>query len=111
MDHSWGPRAERGAPNMSWLHAHFDDDLAVHAIFSFDARRGGTDLALAHGYVVEDGAVRGLKSGSGVTTRGPERYAERVDLQLVDSSDRRWELSGRGLTSSVESQFISATAR
>ena len=36
MDHSWGPRPERGAPNMSWLHAHFSRDLAMHAIFSFD---------------------------------------------------------------------------
>ena len=40
MDHSWGPRAERGGPNMSWLHAHFSDDYAVHAIFSFDETPG-----------------------------------------------------------------------
>jgi len=28
FDHGpqWGPRPERGAPNMSWLHAHFSQD-------------------------------------------------------------------------------------
>ena len=43
MDHSWGPRPERGAPNMSWLHAHFSKDLAIHAIFSFDPEENGAN--------------------------------------------------------------------
>ncbi len=29
MDHSWGPRPERGKPNMSWLHAHVDDKTVL----------------------------------------------------------------------------------
>jgi len=46
-----GLRHERGqqppaTPNMSWLHAHFGEDLAIHATMSFDQRRGGTDLGL-----------------------------------------------------------------
>ena len=66
MDHSWGPRPERGAPAMSWLHAHFSRDLAIHAILGFDpARDNGRALWLAHGYVVERGKVFGLKAGSG----------------------------------------------
>ncbi len=97
MDHSWGPRPERGAPNMSWLHAHFSRDLAAHAIFSFDPLTNGRSLSLTHGYVVEGGRVFGLKDAHGETKRR-ERYAELVDLVLLDSADREWRLSAEGLT-------------
>ena len=97
MDHSWGPRPERGAPNMSWLHAHFSDDLAIHVIFSFDPEKNGTGLTLTHGYVAENGKVYGLKAGHGRTVRRRERYAESLDLVLVDKNDREWRLAGRGL--------------
>jgi len=98
MDHSWGPRPERGAPNMSWLHAHFSDDLAIHAILGFDAAANGTELSLAHGYVAENGEIYGLKAGHGRTVRRVERYADKVELVLTDSRDREWRLSGRGMT-------------
>lgn len=98
MDHSWGPRPERGAPNMSWLHAHFSRDLAVHAIFSFDPADNGTRLSLAHGYVLERGQVLGLKAGAGRVQRRPERYAESVELELTDRNDRVWRLQARGCT-------------
>jgi hypothetical protein len=98
MDHSWGPRPERGAPNMSWLHAHFSRDLAVHAIFSFDPVTYGRDLSLAHGYVIREGKLFGLKSGTGLTTRRLDRFPDRVELVLTDRSDRTWKLSGQGLT-------------
>ena len=100
MDHSWGARPERGSPTMSWLHAHFSRDLAIHAIFGFDpARDNGRDLWLAHGYVLERGKVFGLKAGTGQTMRRQERYPETISLQLTDSADRPWSLSGRALTS------------
>jgi len=98
MDHSWGPRPERGAPNMSWLHAHFSKDLAFHVIFSFDPKTNGRDLSLAHGYVVEKGKIFGLKRAHGTTKREKDRYADQVDLVLVDSADREWKLDGKGLT-------------
>ncbi len=98
MDHSWGPRAERGSPNMSWLHAHFGEDLAAHVIFSFDPSNGGRVLGLAHGYVVDGGELLGLKAGSGYTTRVCDRYADETQLELTDSRDRVWRLRGRGLT-------------
>jgi hypothetical protein len=98
MDHSWGPRPERGAPNMSWLHAHFSKDLAIHAIFSFDPNRNGTELTLTHGYVVERGEVFGLKAGVGWTTRVRDRFADRVELELTDRVGRSWKLSAEGLT-------------
>jgi hypothetical protein len=98
MDHSWGPRAERGSPNMSWLHAHFGDDLAIHAIFRFDPHAGGVVLELAHGYVADRSGVYGLRAGTGSTQRSADRYADRVALQLVDATGRSWDLTGRGLT-------------
>lgn len=99
MDHSWGPRPERGAPNMTWLHAHFSEDLAFHAIFSFDPRENGTHLSLTHGYVVERGRVSGLKAGTGKVRRTRDRYTTSVELSLVDRNDHRWKLYGEGMTS------------
>ena len=98
MDHSWGSRPERGKPNLSWLHAHFSTDLAVHAIFGFDENTGGNDLWLAHGYVLDHGRVYGLKAASGRTERVQERYAESVELELTDRDDRTFHLTGRALT-------------
>ena len=98
MDHSWGPRPERGAPNMSWLHAHFSKDLAIHAIFAFDPAINARELALAHGYVLEHGQVFGLKAGRGKTVRKVDRYAASVELALTDSRGREWRLDAEGLT-------------
>jgi hypothetical protein len=98
MDHSWGPRPERGAPNMSWLHAHFSDDFAVHGIFSFDPEANGTSLSLTHGYLLDSGEVYGLKAGTGRVTREPERYAKSVHLSITDRIGRVLDLEGRGLT-------------
>ena len=98
MDHSWGPRPERGAPNMTWLHAHFSKDLAVHAILSFDPATNGTELSLAHGYILEKGVIFGLKAASGAAVRSRDRYADTVRLSLIDRADRKWELSAQGMT-------------
>ena len=98
MDHSWGQRRERGGPNMSWLHAHFGDDFAVHAIWSFDHTGQTEELTLNHGYVLSDGVVTGLVSGSGRTSRDADLYARTTDLSLVDAAGRQLELHGTGLT-------------
>jgi hypothetical protein len=99
MDHSWGPRPERNKPNMSWLHAHFSKDLAIHGIFGFDQKQNGSELWLAHGYVLDKGQVHGLKAGTGRVQRPQERYPEHVALELTDSSGRVWRPEGRALTS------------
>lgn len=98
MDHSWGPRPERGAPTMCWVGAHFSRDLAMHAIFSFDPAEHPTQLRFTHGYILERGEVYGLKAGSGVSVRGADRYAESIELTVTDRTDRSWQLSGSGLT-------------
>jgi hypothetical protein len=84
MDHSWGPRPERGVPEMSWLHAHFSDEYAVHAIFSFDSSTGGSDYQLAHGYVLDHGTVYGLAAGFGSTKRDEHRFPDQIVAELTD---------------------------
>ena len=98
MDHSWGPRFERGSPNMSWLHAHFSDQLAVHGIFSFDEADGGGALALMHGYVIRDGKCIGLASGRGVTGRDADFYARRLEIRVEDAHGDSYDLRGEGFT-------------
>jgi hypothetical protein len=98
MDHSWGPRPERGKPSMTWLHGHFSKDLAFHAILGFDPQKGGKDLWLAHGYVMEKGQVFGLKAGAGRVDRRQEWYAEHLTLELTDSENRIWKPEARALT-------------
>jgi hypothetical protein len=96
-DHSWGPRSERHPHTMSWLHAHFSRDLAIHAIFDFDPKDGGTALRLTHGYVLQDGEVYGLKAGHGKTVRRGYFPEEKL-LELTDQHDRHWSLRGVALT-------------
>jgi len=84
---------------MTWLHAHFSKDLAVHAIFSFDPETNATEISLTHGYVVEKGEVFGLKAGTGTAVRDRDRFAKSVELKLTDRTDREWVLSAEGLTS------------
>lgn len=98
MDHSWGPRPERGKPTMTWLHGHFGRDLAFHAILGFDPQKGGKELWLAHGYVLENGKVLGLRAGSGRVERKQEWYAERIALELTDRNGRVWTPKARALT-------------
>ena len=99
MDHSWGPRPERGKPNMSWLHAHVDKKTALHAIMGFDATLDDSKLTLAHGYVVDGGELRGLASGSGTVRRRVDRFPDSLELSFADGQGRQYALQGRALTS------------
>lgn len=100
MDHSWGPRGERGAPNMSWLHAHFSRDYAVHAILTFDQFEagGGTELSLSHGYVLDSGVRYGLKAGRGITARAEDLFPQDIALEVTDVRDRTHVLHGVATT-------------
>lgn len=99
MDHSWGPRPERGKPNMSWLHAHTDRGNALHAILGFDALTDDRTLSLAHGYVLVDGELRGLASGGGTVTRTVDRFPDVVELEFADVQGRRYHARGQTQTS------------
>jgi hypothetical protein len=85
---------------MSWLHAHFSDDLAMHAIFDFDPAGGPdavTPLQLTHGYILDQGEVAGLKAGQGRTERRGF-YPEHIELSVTDARDRNWDFAGTPLT-------------
>jgi len=96
MDHSWGPRPEVGLPNMSWFHAHFGDDLAVHCIFPCEAKDEASYGSLAHGYVLEDGKVYGLASGTG--SAGRERGQQMtMSIEVTDVRGRVFALTGHSV--------------
>jgi hypothetical protein len=96
MDHSWGPRPEVGLPNMSWFHAHFGEDLAIHCIFPCEPDEVASYGSLAHGYVVEKGQVRGLASGRGRARR--ERGQQMtMAIEVTDVSGRAFALAGEAI--------------
>lgn len=100
MDHSWGVRQERQTTVMSWMHAHFSRDLAVHGIFDFDADLGpdaSGALRLTHGYVLDHGTAYGLKAGRGTSQRSGF-YPERIEVEVTDERDRTFTLSGDART-------------
>ena len=84
---------------MSWLHAHFDRDTALHAILGFDADVDDSKLALAHGYVLDGGVMYGLAAGHGTVKRGPDRFPDTVELSFEDSRGKAHQLSAQALTS------------
>ncbi|MGI4758217.1 MAG: hypothetical protein ACRYGF_15390, partial [Janthinobacterium lividum] len=45
------------------------------------------------------GKIYGLKRGRGFTVRKNDRFADTVELVLVDCDDRSWMLSAKGMTS------------
>lgn len=101
MDHSWGLRAEHQAHNMSWLHAHFSKDYAIHGIFDFDHTGGPdapTDAPLLHGYVLDHGELVGLTGGRSRTVR-QGFYAKAVEIEVADVRGRTHRLTGIGRTS------------
>lgn len=100
MDHSWGVRAERQTSRLSWMHAHFSPDFAVHALFDFTTDNGphaAGPITMTHGYVLDHGKVYGLAAGAGVTTRAGF-YPERIQISVTDSAGRTVELEGNALT-------------
>lgn len=100
MDHSWGVRAERQTSRLSWLHAHFSKDFAVHALFDFGTEAGpdgASPLTMTHGYVLDHGELHGLKAGGGTTHRAGF-YPDAIEVSVTDSSDRTWDLEGTALT-------------
>jgi hypothetical protein len=74
MDHSWGPRPERGMAPMTWVNANIDG-LLMHGIWKFTPGEPGAEHEFAHGYAVVDGQVHGGIAGAmhverdGLTTR------------------------------------------
>ena len=93
MDHSWGVRPEMDLPTISWLHAHFGRDLAVHCIFSIDPYRTDEMAPFAYGYILEDGEVYGLTGGKGRASR--DRFQlNTIELDVTDVRGKRFNVTG-----------------
>jgi hypothetical protein len=94
MDHSWGPRNERGMRSMGWVNGNFGSDLAFQTIWSLDPFAAGWDqFGFAHGYVLVDGEVRGLVDGRIRCARsGP--YPTGYEVVLRDLEGREYRYCG-----------------
>lgn len=94
MDHSWGPRNERGLKPMVWMNGNFSTERAFHTIWTFDPQAEGYDqFKLAHGYVLFDHEVRGLKGGRMRAARhGP--YPSGYGVSIQDAEGREYDFAG-----------------
>lgn len=95
MDHSWGPRNERGMNPMGWINGNFGTDCAFSTIWTLDQFKQGWDqFGLAHGYVLIDGEVRGLVSGRirAVSRQGP--FPMGYEAVVTDAQGREYAFTG-----------------
>ncbi len=97
MDHSWGPRAEMSIPNMSWFHAHFGPDLAIHCIAYVDPINTDKVGPVLHGYVVENGKLYGIAEGNGRTTRD-HLLPTGIEMSVTDSRGKTFNLAGKSVS-------------
>ncbi len=98
MDHSWGLRPEMDSRPMVWIHGHWGEDLAIHAILSFDPVNTDAIGPLLHGYIVENGELRGLVEGKGVSKRDGFMAME-VDLEVTDERGKTYAMHGKSVSS------------
>ncbi len=97
MDHSWGPRNERGLRPMGWINGNFGTDLAFQTIWGFSPEAHGQDqFKLAHGYVLADGEVRALVDGQlQAHRRGP--WPSGYSGTLTDVQGRTYAITGHAV--------------
>lgn len=102
MDHSWGPRPERGMSPMAWINAHFGEDYALQGIWSYEPREvPEQQFTFAHGYALVNGQVKGCKEGSLVVTRNKfDRFGVAFSLKMVDIDGNTHEAFGSPLSQS-----------
>lgn len=97
VDHSWGPRPERGMRMMGYGNAHFGGDYVVQTIWEFDAGRpDGSQHVFKHGYAITDGRLVGGVAGRlHVVHRG--LFPATVSLSMTDDEGTVHDLTGRPL--------------
>ena len=95
MDHSWGPRNERGLKPIGWINGNFDRDFAFSTIWTLDHNASGWDqFGLAHGYVLKDGEARGLVGGRLRAIRGGKIFPTGYEMVLTDRYGAEWRFLG-----------------
>ncbi len=99
MDHSWGPRNERGLKPIGWINGGFGTDFAWSTIWTLDqARQGWDQFGLAHGYVLRDCAVRGLVGGRLRAMRGGKIFPTGYEMVLTDRFGEEYHFLGITVT-------------
>jgi len=94
MDHSWGPRNERGLKPMGWINGNFGRDFAFSTIWTFDQfKTDWQQFELAHGYVLWEGEVRGLTRGRIRAIRGGRAFPVGYEAVLTDKHGRDYPLT------------------
>lgn len=93
MDHSWGPRPERGMGTVTWINAHVDG-LALHGIFGFEPGEPGREHTFAHGYALVDGELRGGVGGGLRVERGEGILGAAYELSITDVGGTEHRVSG-----------------
>jgi hypothetical protein len=79
---------------MCWVNANFDDNFALHGIFSIDfAAPEGAQHEFRHGYALVDGQVRGAVGGNLVARRDGRRTTG-VELTICDAQGRQYRADG-----------------
>ena len=95
-DHSWGPRNWQSIYRDRSLWLSFGDDLTVIACKTWLSRDCKPDEM---GCVIEHGRVKRLRSIAMRTHFRPDTfYHDAVDLEVVDSDDRKLAFEGKVLT-------------
>lgn len=101
MDHSWGPRPERGMSQMSYINAHFPDGHVVQTIWAFERDRpAGEQHVFTHGYVLEGGETIGGIAGS-LTVERDDLLATSLDLRMTDVRGTEHRITGTPINNHV----------
>lgn len=97
MDHSWGPRGERGMRSMCWMNANFSKDFAMQGIWSLDTfAPEGAQHEFKHGYAVVNGEIKGAVRGSLITKR-LDYFTTHAEFLLVDSDGVEYRTTGEAV--------------
>lgn len=95
MDHSWGPRNERGLKPIGWINGNIDRNLAFSTIWTLDhAAQGWDQFGLAHGYVMKNGEAHGLVAGQLRAIRGGKVFPTGYEMVLTDRHGEEYRFLG-----------------
>ncbi|MCK9285332.1 MAG: hypothetical protein M0P39_13745 [Rhodocyclaceae bacterium] len=107
MDHSWGERCEVGLRSMGWMNANFGEDYGLHWINSVDfTRPADRNMALAHGYVFENGELYGLADMK-ISANRLGAVSVALDVEATDVRGKKHILYGTPLVGAPWSCYTS----
>lgn len=95
IDHSWGPRPQRGMQFMGYINAQWDDGHVVNTIWDFDpALNPGEQHIFKHGYALQNGNLVGGLGGS-IHSRRLGVFPMETTLEMRDADNKTHTFIGR----------------